>query len=256
MLKQAEQTEIEQDSIYEERIVAFFDILGFRNIIKGTENNQELGRRVLQVLNYVGKIKDENRNGLHPECDVVGRQVTVFSDSIIISYPTYSPSSLFYIIYDAVNLQMNMFNNGFLIRGGISLGKMYHQRDVAFGPAFVSAYDLETNCAFYPRVVIAKETVDLGLTKNPHNLPEDERRSVNQLLRKDFDGFYYVDFLNQRAETNDDQEYADLLTKVREMIITGLTLNNARLTQKYEWLKNKYNNAVILQKLEDIVAII
>jgi hypothetical protein len=101
MPEQTQPAETKQDdTVYEERIVAFVDILGFRSLIERTETDQALAENVLWILDYVRGMRDENRACADPECDVVGRQITIFSDSVVISYPTYSPSCLFYAILD------------------------------------------------------------------------------------------------------------------------------------------------------------
>jgi hypothetical protein len=46
---------------------------------------------------------------------------------------------------------------GFLIRGGVTIGKLYHSRGVAFGPALVTAVEVESRVAVYPRVVLSHE---------------------------------------------------------------------------------------------------
>ena len=45
--------------------------------------------------------------------------------------------------------------SGFLIRGGITIGKLYHNatQGVVFGEALVEAYNLESKDAIYPRVI-------------------------------------------------------------------------------------------------------
>jgi hypothetical protein len=251
-----EELEMKSSAVYEERVVAFIDILGFRDIIKRSEKDQELAISIRRILNYIKYLRDENRAGKYPECNVVGRQITIFSDSIIISYPTSCISCLFDIIFDIVHIQQTMFNNRFPIRGGISLGCMHHQRDIAFGPAFIEAYDLETKCAFYPRIVITEDVIETGLTKNPHNHPAAEKEYVYSFLRKDSDGLYYVDFLNQRQETNDDGEYSQMLMSVRRMVTIGLSAHDKAIRQKYEWLKNKYNASIKQQHCEALSPLI
>ena len=73
---------MDQDAIYEERIVAFVDVLGFRNLIRNTETDHKLGRNVLWALNYIKEIRDKNRSGLYPECETVGRQITIFPTAL------------------------------------------------------------------------------------------------------------------------------------------------------------------------------
>lgn len=151
---------------------------------------------------------------------------------------------------------MTMFGNGFPMRGGISLGEIHHQQDLAFGPAFINAYDLESRSAIYPRIVITEDTIRRGLTKNPINIPEEEKKSVLGMLRRDSDELYYVDFLNQRAETDDDGEYISLLCRVRGMIVNGLSSSDIAIQQKYIWLRDNYNATVTRRNMEAICPLV
>jgi hypothetical protein len=72
---------------------------------------------------------------------------------------------------------------GFLIRGGVAKGKLYHANGVVFGEAMVRAYQLESRVAVYPRVVVADELI-IGK-------PEAK---FGPWIRRDFDGLLCVDY--------------------------------------------------------------
>ena len=55
---------MDQDTVYEERIVAFVDILGFRSLIERTETDQVLAGNILWILDYVKGMRDENRHAM------------------------------------------------------------------------------------------------------------------------------------------------------------------------------------------------
>jgi hypothetical protein len=51
-------------------------------------------------------------------------------------------------------IQIKLIGYEILLRGGIVVGKLLHENNIMFGPAFNQAYDLESKSALYPRIVI------------------------------------------------------------------------------------------------------
>lgn len=68
---------------YEDRVVAFIDILGFREIINRTINNPTLTEKVQRVLVRISDVKKDNDHGTLSQKEL-GKEVSVFSDSIVI----------------------------------------------------------------------------------------------------------------------------------------------------------------------------
>lgn len=50
---------------------------------------------------------------------------------------------------------------GFLVRGGITIGPLYHDSNIVFGPALVRAATIEKDLARFPRVVLDSECAEL-----------------------------------------------------------------------------------------------
>lgn len=178
----------------------------------------------------------------------------------------------FFLLLDLVHVQLELASCDVLLRGGITIGDLYHDGNIVYGPAMNEAYLLESQKAVYPRVIadvhiindFIKEQVKLG--KADHY---DVKDTLN-LLKKDRDGKYFVDMLRQDRELSDEgDEYFRWLKNLRTVIVEGLNrydspqLNwNEKLQQilnkkynksakenrnifiKYEWLKEYYNLVV------------
>jgi hypothetical protein len=85
---------------------------------------------------------------------------STFSDNVVISAPA-SASLVKNLVGAVAAIQMTSLNLGFLIRGGVTIGELYHDREAVFGPALNRAYELENCVADYPRVVLDPEVATL-----------------------------------------------------------------------------------------------
>ena len=109
------------DTTYENRYVAFLDILGFKNMVLQSENNQQILNLINMALNYTAKIQIENYEQNMPMVDL-GKQVSVFSDSIVISYEMIRPGSGFFVLLDLVYICNDLLGVGMPVAGGYLYG--------------------------------------------------------------------------------------------------------------------------------------
>jgi hypothetical protein len=154
---------MERSKIYERRLVAFVDILGWSEACK-TESAQlveaaELIHQTAEGYSEQEKAKIAemaNHPGmtLNPMYKMV--HMAAFSDSIAVSMPT---SFGHRILGGVTDLCRNLLRLGFLTRGGITIGDLYHVENVIFGPALVEAVQLEKE-AVYPRLVCSPTLVE------------------------------------------------------------------------------------------------
>ena len=75
---------------YKLKYVAFLDLLGFKNMVYQSVGDQNILNNINIALSYIGKMQHDNYNGIMPMVDL-GKQVTAFSDSIVISYDASIP---------------------------------------------------------------------------------------------------------------------------------------------------------------------
>ena len=80
--------------------------------------------------------------------------VTLFSDSVII---TVSAERwwLHEFVELIADLQYFLLTQGVLIKGGIDIGNVFHNKDYVFGNGIVRAYIIECKISKYRRIVIS-----------------------------------------------------------------------------------------------------
>jgi hypothetical protein len=89
-------------------------------------------------------------------------EVTTFSDNVVIS-ANKPKKSLPRFLSMAVGLQLATTMQGFLMRGGITMGNIVHDKRAVFGPALNRAYELESKIAKYPRVIFDPDIPELNV---------------------------------------------------------------------------------------------
>ena len=246
-------------AVYEKRIVAFMDILGFSTMVEDSKVDTTMRRKIKKATEIV-------RESFRPSDE--DRKVTTFSDSAVVSYKLKSTASLFYLLMDIIHLQLDLGNLGIMIRGGIATGDCYHDGRIIFGPAMNEAYRLESKVAKWPRVVIKASDLALGLVEstdiNSNSLRYDIEDIFNCLKKDDYNDernnktLYFVDFLRQPQELDEfGDEYFEWLRGFRGSIIDGLNrysskseMNEISLVEKnkvfkkYRWIMKYWNSVV------------
>ncbi|ACL77447.1 hypothetical protein [Ruminiclostridium cellulolyticum] len=207
---------------YENRLVLFLDILGFKNLIniscKNTNVLNNIYQAVYEIQNY------ENKSG-----KISSREVTTFSDSIVISYPIHN--SMFMRVFQEIrDLVLILLKYGFVCRGGVGIGELYHKDSVVFGPAMVKAYELESKYAKVPRVIISKADID---KYNFTGLEWD--------LKLDDDGFAYFDIFKFYYSESGELMYISqfIKEKLEEVIRKYIDSPDEGIKFKYNWLLKK-----------------
>ena len=144
------------DLIYEDRLVAFLDLLGFSKMVENRRDED-----IEFVINLIpDMLRTHRANILRDDL-----QITSISDSIILSVkanPDDNLKDLFNICVIIGRLQHELALNGYYMRGGISVGKLIHdsKRNLIVGPAYIKAYKLEVEKCIVPRVVIGEDVCD------------------------------------------------------------------------------------------------
>src|SRR5690606_10662416 len=186
-----------QEISYDERIVAFVDILGWSNAVVGqcACPSAEIGwlvhlfqRSVQQAAghrNFYAKLR-----GFPGITDDV--EVSQFSDSIAISVPIGNGQ---WVLEEQLRILTDTAcQNGFLLRGGIAKGELFHQGSMLFGPALIAAVNME-KAANYPRIILHPSLHDQfhqGSVLLESNGAAYGRRKT---WRTDHDGSVFFDYM-------------------------------------------------------------
>lgn len=232
---------------YNLRYVAFLDLLGFKNMVNQSVENQTILNNINRALNYIGGIQHDNYNGIMSMVDL-GKQVTVFSDSIVISYDALMPGGGFHVLMDLVYICNDLLGIGISVRGGVTVGPLIHDELKCYGPAMVEAYMMESQRAAVPRIIINQNVLEHDLSRpGGANTIEYEAEYLMGIVKKDpHDGLIFLDYMKQCNEFDEPAVYDDYILRTREFIIRNLNIyaNDRRLCSKYEWLKWYYNETV------------
>ncbi len=245
---------------YEPRAVGFLDILGWREMIEHSQEKIDLIPKMgsaLTLLQLTGQLPRSVEDWLRSRAEAEGKtfdphegriQFAQFSDSLLIS----GEKDLFYsVLFQISSLIKSLFYNlGFLVRGAVTFGPMYHKGSIAFGPALTHAYDLERKSAVFPRVIL-DPVLTAGLPIESDRVAP-ETPPILSMVRRDEDGFWFFDYLQPLIVRNIgleveqpwlDQFVIPNLLYSKGFIEGGLSkfAGSEKTFHKYCWLKKYFN---------------
>jgi hypothetical protein len=173
-------------SDYQEHICAFIDLLGFKEAVDNNKSGEIV--EILAILvDFRKMVTKEVQRKVEQISD--NRQmvsilpaISIFSDNIVLSIPVSLdgiPNIMRVLAGYISKIAALALSKGFLIRGGIAKGMLYHKDGIVFGQALIDAYKLESEVAVYPRVLVS-QNIYIG-------------SGYKFFITKDFDG---LDMLN------------------------------------------------------------
>jgi hypothetical protein len=210
-------------SDYEMRILAFVDILGFRQIVNEAGDDISSVAAIHQML---VKARDEIALPSQSALDNTILQVEIntfrthhFSDLLTISCPLNSFDYFNVLCAWIESLQVRIWTDYKVpIRGSIVYGKLIDDdKNIIFGPALIEAYRLESKVARWPRVIVDKSVMC--------RFADKQESLFSQNIRKDSHGNCYLDYLRDFFHIYENR-YSDQLLKRWEDYSTPVTATN------------------------------
>lgn len=142
------------DVHYELRLVCFFDTLGWKHKIDAAGiDPQKIARLALVPRLFSSAITALAKK-------LPGAIMTSFSDNVVVSIP-YDADRVLSSLESLAKIQLGLAMEGFFLRGAVTIGLLFHDDEIVFGPALNRAYQLESKTAIYPRVLLDGECSDL-----------------------------------------------------------------------------------------------
>lgn len=223
---------------YEERYVAFLDILNFRKLVEDETKTELLYNKLDAANRFPDVVKVAQNRGY----DLVRKfhilESTVISDSIVVSVSAYEPDGLKLLMQHVAALWEAFISDQIMLRGAITRGKAIHKNKIVLGPAVVRAYSLES-VACYARVIID----DVLMSSDKEYL-----ESSNVL--KDLDGqwvFSIVAEMLLQGTSKNGPEHAESLVKLYKFVINQEkeVIGKPYIYKKYVQLHRHLNLAMI-----------
>jgi hypothetical protein len=222
-----------------ERLTIFIDFLGFADAT--LEGDRDRTTPLLAVLRRIAGLRSDflvyktEIHGGGASFDV-RPAVTTFSDHIVLSYRLDEEP------FDAkggVDLALSMAQRmvariavqglslGLPIRGGATIGPLYHADSVVFGPAMIEAYRLEANVSRYPRIAVSRKLYSRLMTQPNEGL-----------LIVDTDGVRHLEYFTHMiwaAGGASGDEFVPRLQAWYEAIMQTIGANVATLEGDERW---------------------
>jgi hypothetical protein len=186
---------------YEEHFIGFIDLLGFSEA--STVTDEATRMKVLRLLRSISSLRGEFDVTSTPhqsgKTTTIKPAISTFSDDIVVSWPVrpacdeMGPDesvAAIVIFSDFTSLLERIaaaaLRIGFLIRGGASIGKLYHAGGVVFGEALIDAYEIESRTSIYPRVVLSAQIMS-----------RPKWSAIMNDMAKCEDGLYHFDYFKR-----------------------------------------------------------
>ena len=229
--------------------------MGNDNIVAHTKEDPQKLANLIEAMTFftwIGKLK-------------LGRsqRFTQFSDCLVVSCLKTEKSAVFNLLNAVLLSNIETVKRGYLLRGAVTSGKLSHTDDLVVGPAMVRAYEMESELAEFPRVIVDRHVIKTGIEHHAsHHGPEDELKYILSMLaivlekeveleaheESEAQGWWYLDYISlervQNATGFSENVYLDYLRTVSGLLKVGLKHQSPKVVCKYEWLLEQYRRAI------------
>lgn len=261
--------------MYEERFIAFVDILGFGKLVETSSVTPDLPQKILDALlaMHPTQIQDELIITVNSELIPVGEvgrareyarrlakiqqekypvRINYFSDSLVLSARSDNviASQMLLDLLSKISAMMWM-SHRLLLRGGVTIGKLVHiQGGPMFGPAMNQAYLLESKKAVHPRFLIDSHCIGRYRKAETFELFES-------FIQEDC-GYYYASLATAFRHILNDSSLAiageEGLRKFRQSMLEAPAeieklqeqfKDDDKIRPKYEWLAKELRARIL-----------
>lgn len=251
---------MKQNLYYRKQIVAFIDLLGFKNIVEEVHNDEP---KAIEKINYlIDVIEKSIKHNIYPgeeENDYEDAvKYKIFSDCICLSLDCvessndyYTCASIYMFLLDLINIQSKLIIDNIFIRGAVIVDKHFYHENLIFSSALNHAYKLESTKAVNPRILIDTSVIDI-LRKYQEPLDLDINYSnYNKIIKRDADGLLFLDYIESHREN--EQSVKNYLNAHKNVIEERLKKEiNPYVISKYLWVANYHNQKILQLQQENI----
>ena len=189
---------------WEDIVVAYIDVLGWRDRIEESVQNPSVLNPVFKALAIMkrwGQVSENVKRAYanSPSNDQpLLQEISQFSDTIVASCaPTRE--AVMHLLYALQQFTNRLLFGLLYVRGAVVRGNIYHRKGFIFGPALLDAYDHERAKVSYPRIEFSRAVIDL---LDCGTLPFERNGVVVPLLSDESKpDVWYLDPLQEAGDT-------------------------------------------------------
>lgn len=206
---------------YEDRIVAYIDVLGFSRLVYASDN--------VHIEAYFSYVVDDLKGQLAG----TSFDYLLISDSIVLS-ATNTLDNLKLLVKLLSKIQAKLLSRGILLRGAVASGNLYVNRpySVVVGPGLIRAYELERSAA-YPRIIMDRQFIAVYYGSTTGMIDDFVGWLASDEIERYADGAIYINYPRYVAIHN-----TFYLNNRMENILALLTEHyySNEHYEKYDWL--------------------
>ncbi|MGB8061326.1 MAG: hypothetical protein WCF26_05485 [Candidatus Sulfotelmatobacter sp.] len=216
---------------YNQRYVAFLDLLGFKALVERAEREPAEQERLMEVLRLL-------RDTLC-QAPAISMQFTYFSDCILISAER-SAAGLWQMLCSIDILTCNLLQFDVLARGGLAAGGAFHTEEFVFGTSVNHATELEEQ-ARWPLTLLSSEVLEDAKTYGQLFL---------DLLSTDAQGRPFVHYLSSYASYRKQPVWPGKVVmepagdRVIYFVCQRLGRDEGTVLEKAQWFQAYWNQSV------------
>ena len=231
---------------YQDSIVAYIDILGFKSLISNSTKDNKLNG-VFELIKILSEVEKENYKKIRGIKNFSNFNISVFSDCFAISIKNQGTHPCVSLLKKLGDIARDLLIKGFLVRGGVAFGKLYHDRGEIFGEALIEAVNLEKT-SVHPRTILTKDILKLLRAEQNTNKSDID----SQLINKNDDNQSSINFLHPTWPGGSKWNLSDYST-IKNTIEKQLELyiDEQRIFEKWDWIA-KYYNATLTRHPQEL----
>lgn len=220
------------------RFVAFFDIMGFKDLVFRTDHEKvlELMEHLHASLSLIEKFYQEEKR----ETRIRG---VLFSDSILFVSSDDSKNSLEEIIFIAEWVLKKSFESGIPIKGSIAVGKQTADFDksIHFGVPIIDAFMLQDELLFYG--VVIHDSVEKAYTTQ--DLKEKLLIRYKAPFKSGRISHYVVDWRGYFKEDSHSANWLPVFEALYKKVSGPPRIYVDNTIEYYAWLEKNYKRLLV-----------
>lgn len=229
---------------FEVRAVGFLDILGFKLLMDRAEASPAGFQELLGIKTVLdAHVRFDNAAAAAEVPEEVKPRYIFISDSLIVSAPLRHGNEnvadgLAIVIVKTIQIAQRIMELGYLIRGGISVGSVWHQDQNIFGSGYIDAFQTEQR-AVHPRVMLSRQAA-AELWNDPKQIARSLCIGNDSALIVDVLHSYY---LRENAAGLPQEGYFRIVRNHIDANLQRMSLGSPERS-KWEWMVGFFNDAL------------
>lgn len=231
--------------------VVYLDILGFSSLVRSAAEAGTADVLLTKLTTAIEEAKIDLMVDPEHYAKYGIREapyaVKMFTDNVVLGFPiSEDGESEFGRVLPIIGMwQYTLLKHGFFVRGGMTVGPIYMDDDIAFGKGLLDAYEAETNLARDPRIVLDSSAMDLvhqhlafyaTIADTPHNYT----------VLVDTDAQMFVNYLYLPIDGAEGlpEEFRLQIEQHRDLIVERLRQFSGKpgIWSKYAWVGAYHNH--------------